>query len=242
MLVALAARAPAAPKPPEPNRIELRAADGVPLAGFWLDCHEPGAPAVLLLHNAGTDHHAFRPLWVSLLHQGYHVLTLDLRGHGASRKLWPGAYDRLVLRDLRVYGEMVLDAEAAIQFLTDVQKIPPQKIAIVGAELGAGIGFQVMRRNTRLRGMVALSPASSAYGLATLEDARQYGKRPLLVITTKRLLEDGPQQILAALAANPQADIAVYPGGDVRGVRLLGQPNNVEKAIGLWLDRVFGRG
>jgi pimeloyl-ACP methyl ester carboxylesterase len=232
----------AAPKPPEPSRVELRAADGVRLAAFWLDCHEPGAPAVLLLHNGGTDHHGFRPLWLKLQRKGYNVLALDLRGHGASRRLTPELHDRLVLRDMRVYADMVLDAEAGIKFLNDEQKIPPQQIAVVGAELGASIGFQVMRRNARLRGMVALSPASTAYGFATLEDARHYGKRPLFVITTKRLLEDGPQQILAALKDNPEAHMDVHPGAEVRGVLLLGLPNNVEGAIVLWLDKVFGRG
>src|SRR5262249_45347812 len=66
---------------PEPVRIELKTDDGLVIAGFWLDVHEPSAPAALLLHNAGRDHYPYRPLWERYLKLGISVLAIDFRGH-----------------------------------------------------------------------------------------------------------------------------------------------------------------
>jgi alpha-beta hydrolase superfamily lysophospholipase len=224
--------------PPEPNRVQLTTGDGVRIAGFWLDCHVQDAPAVLLVHNAGHDHFAFRPLWQPLQRAGMHVLALDLRGHGASRSLAPEAYQQLVRRDQAVYRAMVQDVEAGIAFLTREHGVPPGKIVIVGGELGCALGFEVMARNPRLRGMVALSPQSTAYGFTTLDAVRKYGKRPLLVVSVKRLLDEGPQQVVDALHDNRAVTLEVYPGNAVRGVQLLGL-GSVERLVLDWLRIVF---
>jgi pimeloyl-ACP methyl ester carboxylesterase len=194
---------------------------------------------VLLLHNNGYDHKAFAPLSPLLFRSGARVLALDLRGHGASRKLAPEKYDHLVRREADVYREMVFDAEAGVRFLTHVKGVPPERIAVLGGELGCGIGFALLARNQRLAGLIALSPGLQDYGFQSLELVKQYGRRPLLIIAGKRQLGNGPQAIADALQSTAKVQLEVWPGADVRGVQMLGQPAKVERVILDWLQALF---
>ncbi len=230
----LAPTTAAATAPTEPTRIELKTADGLTIAGFWLDSHIDKGPALILLHNSGRDHYPYRVLWQYLLRQGVSVLAIDFRGHGASQRTTPAAYEMLVTRDQRVYTDFIQDARAGLAFLTRVHHIPPEKIGVVGGEVGATVGFQLCAENPKLRGLVALSPLSNAYGLPTLEYARQFGKRPLLIISVKRLLEEGPQPIVDLLGKTATVRLEVYAGLETRGVEMLDQPAAVERFILGW--------
>jgi pimeloyl-ACP methyl ester carboxylesterase len=232
----LPARLAAQTKGPTPNLVELKASDGVPLAGFWLDMRDDtGGPAVLLLHNVGRDHFAWKTLWPGLQKVGCSFLALDLRGHGASRRLAPGPYDQLVARDPSVYQAMVLDVEAGLEFLQRQRGIRAEDIVVIGGELGCSLGFAVMARNPKLRGMAALSPSLNDYGFHVLDLVPKYGKRPLLIVTTKKRLPEGPQAIHDALAGKAKVRLEVWPGADVKGVQMLGQPANIERLIVEWL-------
>ena len=228
---------PAGAQAPEPSRVELKTDDGLVISGFWLDAHEPNAPAVLLLHNAGRDHYPYRWLWERLLKLGVNVLAVDFRGHGASQRTTPAVYDRLVARDQSVYASFIHDAEAGLAFLTRVQHVPMTRIAIVGGELGATVGFQAMAAHPNLAGLVALSPASRCYGLDTIGFARRFGKRPLLIVSAKRLADDGPRQIASLVQKTAAVQLEIFPGAEVRGTEMLGQPAAVERIILVWVRR-----
>lgn len=78
------------------------AANGVRVA--YELCGDATAPVMVLLHATGETSASWAPV-VSLLAGAFRVVTLDLRGHGASD--WPGAYSLELVRD-DVLG--VLDA------------------------------------------------------------------------------------------------------------------------------------
>jgi len=180
-------------------------------------------------------------LWPPLARVGCSFLALDLRGHGASKRMAPEQYDRLVIRDPAVYQAMVLDAEAGIDFLQRQRGIRPEDIVIVGGELGCSLGFAVMARNPKLRGMVALSPALNDYGIQVADLLPKYGKRPLLIVTTKTRLPEGPQFIHDKLAGKAKVKLEVWPGADVKGVQMLGQPANIERLIVDWLGSIYNK-
>jgi alpha-beta hydrolase superfamily lysophospholipase len=233
----LAAFAPplAAAPPRAPDPVELTTADGQRIVGFWLS-GDAGAPAVLLLHDAGRDHHGFRPLWERLRRTGTHVLALDLRGHGASQRHTPEAFARMSRHETEAFREMIHDAEAGLAFLTRTQKVPESRIAVVGAEVGCTIGFELMARHPKLACMAALSPAMQSHGLRAAEPLRRYGARPLLIVTTKRLLATGPQAIHDQLAKTARVHMEVFVGDAVRGVDLLGQRTDIEGLVTAWLQ------
>jgi pimeloyl-ACP methyl ester carboxylesterase len=221
----------------DPQAVSLATSDGQEITGFWLS-GEPGAPAVLLVHEPGRDHRAFSGLLELLRRDGFHVLSLDLRGHGDSKETTPEAYDLLVRREASVYRAMAHDVEAGVRYLTTVQKLPEPRIAIIGATFGCSLGFEIMARRPKLRGMVALSPAMFSNGVMVKDAVAKYGRRPLLILTTKGLLTTGPQEIRDMLLKTADVQLEVFGGGEVRGTDLLNQ-GVPERFVMPWLHKVF---
>jgi pimeloyl-ACP methyl ester carboxylesterase len=72
--------------------VELRAADGVVLRGeVW----GRGDDWLVLLHDAGADLDAWRPVAALAAELGLSMLALDLRGHGGSEGTWDEREARL---------------------------------------------------------------------------------------------------------------------------------------------------
>jgi alpha-beta hydrolase superfamily lysophospholipase len=228
-----------AQQPPKGKRVELVARDGVHTAAFWFDCGKPGAPAAILLHDNGRDHFGWTPLVVQFQHAGIHVLALDLRGHGASQQLAPEKYQQLVTHDAAVYREMVLDAQAGIDYLQHEAHLPPARIAVVGAELGSSIGFALMGANPKLPCMIALSPSLHAYGYDTLDQLKRFGKRPLLIFTTKYQFSEATEAITNALRKTGAVQVALFPDREARGLAMLGRPPFIEHSIRNFLVSAF---
>jgi non-heme chloroperoxidase len=76
--------------PDEARKLEVTAPDGIRLsAQSWGD---PAKPAILFVHGFGQCHLSFLKQVRGPLAQSFHLLTFDLRGHGASDK--PGDPER----------------------------------------------------------------------------------------------------------------------------------------------------
>ncbi len=102
----------------EPRSIELRGHDGIVLRGdAWGD---PNARPVLLLHGGGQTRHSWSGTAQRLAEQGWHALSLDLRGHGQSDWSPSGAYD----------------LEDFVRDLVGIARGLEQPPVVVGASLG----------------------------------------------------------------------------------------------------------
>lgn len=81
---------------------------------------DPLAPAVLLLHGGGQTRHSWSRAFRELVDQGYHVISLDTRGHGDS--------------DWVADGDYSIDALSAdLRLVAATLQSPP---VLVGASLG----------------------------------------------------------------------------------------------------------
>ena len=102
----------------EPRSIELRGHEGIVLRG---DAYgSPDARPVLLLHGGGQTRHSWSGTAQRLAQQGWHALSLDLRGHGQSDWSPVGAYD----------------LEDFVRDLVEVARSLEQPPVAVGASLG----------------------------------------------------------------------------------------------------------
>ena len=102
----------------EPRSIELRGHEGIILRG---DAYgSPEARPVLLLHGGGQTRHSWSGTAQRLAQQGWHALSLDLRGHGQSDWSPVGAYD----------------LEDFARDLVEVARSLEQPPVVVGASLG----------------------------------------------------------------------------------------------------------
>jgi fermentation-respiration switch protein FrsA (DUF1100 family) len=115
-----------APVAAQTTDVELRSADGTRLHAWWCP-HSDGKDALLFAHgNGGNLSH--RGWLVDAIRQalGVSVLIFDYPGYGKSegRPSEQGCYAA---------------ADAAYDWLTTVQKIPPERILLYGESLGGGV-------------------------------------------------------------------------------------------------------
>jgi esterase len=185
--------------PPQPTS---RTLDVNGLALHYLEWGSPGAPAVVCVHGYTSSAQAFNALARRLLDR-YHVVALDVRGHGESAWSKSGAYQ---------YGDQVADLAAA------VDKLGLSRFALIGTSMGgiiamayAGaypdrlthlvindIGPDVETGSERITQMVGSRPDE----FATLEDAMAY-RRQMSPIVAGRSLDDQSELALGVLRQRP---------------------------------------
>jgi hypothetical protein len=108
------------------DEVRLRAGDGTPLHGYWLDDGPRVTRGLLFLHGNRGD--ATRPLPYAqrLRALGMHVLVLDYRGYGKSGGVPSEAGARL-------------DARAALAYLAKDRGITEARTFLFGRSLGSAI-------------------------------------------------------------------------------------------------------
>jgi fermentation-respiration switch protein FrsA (DUF1100 family) len=147
--------APAAVGLPDGRRVEVRAADGVTLRGWYLPPAAAAprpAPGVIWFYGnmetvagVGTIAAAWRPPEMALL-------VLDYRGYGESdgQPTEAGLY---------------LDGDAAWAFLAAQPEVDAGRIALYGRSLGSAVALEVAARHPA-RAVVLESPFTNARALA----------------------------------------------------------------------------
>jgi fermentation-respiration switch protein FrsA (DUF1100 family) len=109
--------------------LSIHSSDGTHLQ-FWYRAAANGMPTVQYFHgNAFNLGHRVGH-FAALAEKGFGVAAVSFRGYGKSdgRPNEKGIYE---------------DARAAVQFLTDLQKIPLKKIMFFGESLGTGVAIQM---------------------------------------------------------------------------------------------------
>src|SRR5258708_7902111 len=67
---------------PEPRRVTLRASDGVTVYAWHYSAADKTKPAILLFHQAGSNHAEYATIAPRLATLGHHCLALDQRAGG----------------------------------------------------------------------------------------------------------------------------------------------------------------
>ncbi len=147
------------------QEVSFSAEDGVPLSAALLPGLQPEDPLVVLVHRFHGD----RAEWADLLQRlaqepsvGLRVVSLDLRGHGASTRdaeggpLSPGALPRDQIFKLE------RDVEAAIQF--GKRDVKPAFVVLVGSSLGATLVARVAARVPDVKALALISPGALLEG------------------------------------------------------------------------------
>ena len=131
----------------------LTTSKGKQVAALWHPERQPGAPVLLWSHGNAEDAGALHPLVIELQAEGFAVLAYDYPGYGLSEGSpnEQGCYEAI---------------EAAYQFLTQQQKIPPDEIVLVGQSVGSGPACWLAEREDT-RALVLISPFRSAYRTVT---------------------------------------------------------------------------
>jgi pimeloyl-ACP methyl ester carboxylesterase len=153
--------------------VELTAADGVELAGWYL----PGTngAGVVVAHGAGSSRSDVLEQAAVIAASGYSVLLVDARGHGDSSG---------TAMDFGWYGD--LDVTAGTAFLASRPEVDPDRIGVVGFSMGGEEAIGAAATDPRIRAVIAEgATARQAADKAWLSDV--YGWRGWLQEQIERL-------------------------------------------------------
>jgi pimeloyl-ACP methyl ester carboxylesterase len=118
---------PAAAVLPGAQDVRLRTTDGLDLGAWLVPATTPGPmTAVLVANGNGGNRLGRAPLAAALARSGLTVLLFDYRGYGGN----PGSPTE---------DGLALDVRAAYGFLTQEQKLAPERIIFYGESLGSAV-------------------------------------------------------------------------------------------------------
>jgi alpha-beta hydrolase superfamily lysophospholipase len=198
--------------------------DGVLLSGS-LAVPRPRAPAVILVHQFGSDRHDWDGFVPVLNRAGFATLAYDTRGMGRSLSRWPSKQRYFPPRDEERYVEaMPRDVAAGLRFLRARRDVDAERIAIVGASIGANVAYA---SSASARASVALSP------VPLRDTLRPRRPRPRGVLFISSRLEAAAVLELAPTVREPTLNMLARDP-EAHGIALLREPA-VRGAILDWL-------
>ncbi len=209
------------PLPGESPYEVVASQDGLRLQAMLYPADEQPAPAVLLLPMLYGRKEDWRPLIPRLQQGGYTVLAVDLRGQGVTG----GATNWTQAR------QDVLDMLADLRALDGVDG---ERIAVIGAGIGANLALTGCAVSTYCDAVVALSPGLDDQGVLTEGAVTQLGNRPLLLVAALDDPAARAAQTLDALASGPH-ELRLLEGA-ARGTDLLEVYPDLAETILAWLS------
>lgn len=214
MLVSLLAASPALA-----STVGLSAADGVRLSA---ESYGKGERGVLLLHDAGRSRADWAFFAEKLSSAGYLVLSLDLRGHGAS--------EAVDLTD-ESWPLMVQDAQAGVSWL---REHGATSVSIVGAHLGANLALNTASADASVDDLILLSPGLNVNGVKMSAAIDAYGTRRVLFVASTE--DSSGARAAQALGDRAQGihEVELIDGSGV-GTRLLNRSAELESMMVTWL-------
>ena len=200
-----------APAAPRARAVRFRAADGAPVRARYVAAGR-GAPAVVLLHEIRGGPDQWAPLTGALRAAGYATLAYQSR---------PSALEH----------ERLPDALGAVRWLRGRRDVDPERLALVGASIGASTAVLAMATGARRSAdaAVALSPPDSS-DIWALQDDDRYHPHDVLFVSDDREATSAEGMLDGAVRSE-----AMRSDGPGHGVALLAEAG-VRDALVRWLD------
>lgn len=205
-------------------REEIEASDGVNLVGTF---YSPGNipppwPGAILLHMLWGDRTSWDDYARQLASAGYAVFALDMRGHGETG----GAVNWDLAEN---------DIQRVWDNLSTKANIDPERMALVGASIGANMALVAGANESEVRTVVLLSPGLDYGGVKTEAAMVEYGDRPVLIAAS----EDDTYSANSSynLEENAQGEVRLVVYQDAgHGIHMLAGDTGFGELIIEWLD------
>ena len=194
---------------------------------------------VVLLHSLGYNSQWWETLPDNLLTQGYAVLTVDIRGHGAS--IYNKNLSRISWKSMtnKAYSKCPDDVVSVINYIKEEN--PKVKFfdnwVIVGSDIGASIGvIAADKLPVKPKTIIMLSPVVQTKGLYIPVSMAQLGNVDFLSITGQGdYVSKESQEYLKKFA---QAGFIEYEANSkALGMLLLKKDPELSKVITEWINQ-----
>ena len=218
--------------------ISFKTSDGVTIAGTFYRPERlrmEKVPIVLLVHALGRTRADWAEFARECTTEGYCALAIDLRGHGESLSF--GGQ----LRSWQEFTEfdfkaMERDLKGAVDWLKARREANEDRIAIVGASIGANLAINYSITDRRVRTVVLLSPGLNYRGVETLYAAEHYGTRAIMIVASENDKPSGTDAAALYDAVEKQASqpkLKMYPGS-LHGTNLINGESKLDRIIFAW--------
>jgi dienelactone hydrolase len=194
-----------------PEDIQIKTEDGQTLSGSFYKPAGERAPGVILVHDAGSSRAQLEPLADRLSKQGFGVLTLDLRGHGASKssKL---DWEKLSDGDKKAtWSFATRDVDAAAGWLLDQPSIHGTSLSLLGYGAGCALVVRHAKNDENVVCMALLAPNTADYGFDVRADIQTLEGLPTFVVTSKDAEAERMAQEANASSGNPYVELLISP-------------------------------
>lgn len=152
-----------APAAAQQRTVNFTTADGCRIEAFY-SAPSSGAYIFINTHGLGSDRHEWGTFEAGLKAKGHGWLSLDMRGHGASRNCGKKKADyRKFSKD--DWAGVSRDIEAAAAWLKK-KGFPPKRLVFCGASIGANLSVKAAAEGrVKPAGLVLLSPGLDYAGV-----------------------------------------------------------------------------
>jgi pimeloyl-ACP methyl ester carboxylesterase len=154
-----------------PERLSYKTVDDVQIVADWVTSPTT-AGAVILLHAFPLARQSWAAFQRALALRGLASLAIDLRGHGESVR---GPDGRTLDYKKFTDGEhlsSIEDVRGAFAWLR-ARGIEPERIAVVGASIGANLALRFLAEEPMVPAAALLSPGENYHGVTTLDIAEE---------------------------------------------------------------------
>lgn len=209
--------------------VEIKASDGQVVRATFHKPSAPRSPGVLLIHDAGSDRAQLDPVAERLSKQGFGVLAIDLRGHGAtkSEKL---DWERLSESERKATWSFAQrDVDAAAAWLLANPSIHNTSLSLVGYGAGCALAVRHAKADENVQCLVLLSPNPQDYGFDVRADIQSLEGLPTYVVTSKDAQAERMAQEANASSGSPYVELFISPPKLSTPLEDKGLPSRVAK-------------
>ena len=219
--------------------VAINSSDGCALEAFYLP-PSTGAYVFINAHGLGSTKEEWGTFQAALEKRGQGYLSLDLRGHGASRSCAGAAADyRYFTKD--AWNGVSMDIEAAAAWLKG-KGIPEKKMVFCGASVGANLALKAAADGAlKPAAVVLLSPGLEYAGVKTEENCAAKRSFRILIAAS----QDDPyawqsRSRLAQAARRKGRSVSLKEGKSGHGVNMFKAPELMTEIID-WVLNPAGR-
>ncbi|RTL44124.1 MAG: alpha/beta fold hydrolase [Candidatus Melainabacteria bacterium] len=224
---------------PAPRRHAFVASDRTRLmAEIYSAPGDKAHPCVILVHQLGRTNADMKPLVAPLVAEGFTVVNLDMRGHGASQSRLTGGnfpYTKFTNAD---WQQLPFDLRVVLKNMVTVPNIDVQKFALVGASIGANASIIQARLASNVEAVVMLSPGVDFHGLKPAESMAGYHKPVLLVAAKDDTYSAESATQLSKM--NKKSSLDILPQGG-HGSQMFAAHPELAKQIATWLHKAMSK-
>jgi len=219
--------------------VTLTASDGQVLSAAYSAPTKTPTGGILLLHMYRSSRQAWRPIESRLAAAGFHVLAIDMRGHGRSKKGKDGQLIDVSRQNTsdparNPFLKMHKDARAGLDFLTS-KGAPKDRLAIVGASVGCSVALHTAKEHGDLvKAVVLMTPGSDYLSVPSLTHARSFGNRAALILSSEEEADKGARPLKAVMTGERVEQRLLTESG-IHGTRMFGKVPTIEADIIEWL-------